>query len=236
MHWRLAYKTPLGAFPLLCSWQSVEFAKFFYRQNQSVSNAFCMYAAHPPRYQHGIGVRARRKDTFFLKNSSVALLFFRNILGWLIGWFGTTPAYIWSSHIRWKLYGPGERNGMVIVHYSFLTSQCPFLLPFTRLSIPFSCKAMVMDFILRSDFPICAAIFFWVVDGFSCTMRARRFLPKCTICTLKIIHQTFLHVGLYFELRCLFLSWHSNLCAVPCFSTYDVSPAASFSRNVPGKR
>ena len=37
-----------------------------------------MYAAHPPRYQHGIGVRARRKDTFFLRTTILFQDFFES--------------------------------------------------------------------------------------------------------------------------------------------------------------
>ena len=37
----------------------------------------------------------------------------------------------------------------------------------------FSCNAMVIDLIVRSDFPISRAISFWVADGFFCTMRSR---------------------------------------------------------------
>ena len=42
------YITPLGAFPLLCSWHTDEVAKFSERQNQSVQLRLYVYMSSPP--------------------------------------------------------------------------------------------------------------------------------------------------------------------------------------------
>ena len=50
------------------------------------------------------------------------------------------------------------------LNYIF-TTHLPFLFPFSRSNNPLSIKAGVIRFIVRRDFPMCAAISFWVASG-----------------------------------------------------------------------
>ena len=54
---RAVYNTPHRASPLLCSWQTVELARFLLRQNQSVSYAFIYVYVSPPYPIRGLSAR-----------------------------------------------------------------------------------------------------------------------------------------------------------------------------------